>query len=282
MKPAPFDYVRAEDMDHALELLEEHGDEAKVIAGGQSLIPLLNLRLARPGVVIDLNDLLSLGILDVHDDELVTGALVRHRTLCDDPMVSEANAMLSAAARFIGHPAIRNRGTMGGSMAHADPAAELPLLAVACGAMICTSSIDAEREVAAEDFFAGPFTTALSSTEIIRGVRWPILGQGDIWGYSQIAERSGDFAEAAAGVVVLRGRPRVVVAGVPGSPLRLPQVEAWLASAPSDPEEAREVTLEALRATLGAPDLDDRHSRDLVAEMVVRAVRQAWSRRSTG
>ena len=276
MKPPPFDYVRAQSIEHALDLLAEHGDEAKVVSGGQSLIPLLNLRLARPSVLVDLGDL-PMGQVERAGDRLTTGALVRHRTLCEDADVAAANPLLAAAARFIGHTAIRNRGTVGGSIAHADPAAELPLVAVTCDATVLVRSATGAREIAAQDFFAGPFMTALEPEEIVYGLRWPVLGAGDTWGFSEIAERAGDFADAAAAVVVRASGSRVAVAGVPGSPLRLPTVEAWLDAAPADADQARSVARQALQTDTAT---DDEHVRTLVEEMVVRAVRQAATRRS--
>jgi carbon-monoxide dehydrogenase medium subunit len=272
MKPPQFDYLRAESVDHAIELLADHGEDGKVVAGGQSLIPLLNLRLARPSVLIDVNDLATLASHAVSDGELLTGALLRHRTLCEDVGIAAANPLLGEAARHIGHPAIRSRGTLGGSIAHADPSAELPMVAVACGATILVESRDDEREIAASDFFHGPFTTALEPDELVLGLRWPALTADDRWGYAQVAERIGDFAAAAAAVTVLAGEPRVVVSGVPGSPLRLAAVEEWLRSA-TEPEAARDLSRGALSQVLGDTS-EDQHVRSMVEEMVVRAVAQ--------
>jgi CO/xanthine dehydrogenase FAD-binding subunit len=278
MKPPPFDYLRAESVEHAIELLADHGEDGKVVAGGQSLIPLLNLRLARPSVLIDVNDLTTLASHAVGDGELLTGALVRHRTLCEDADIAAANPLLGAAARHIGHPAIRSRGTLGGSIAHADPSAELPMIAVACGATVLVESREGEREIAAGEFFQGPFTTALQPDELVLGVRWPALAADDRWGYSQVAERIGDFAAAAAAVTVLGDAVKVVVSGVPGSPLRLSAVEEWLRSA-TDPEGARDVTRGELDLVLGDGG-DERHVRGMVEEMVVRAVAQALNGRN--
>jgi carbon-monoxide dehydrogenase medium subunit len=277
MKPPPFDYLRAESVDHAIALLADHGEDGKVVAGGQSLIPLLNLRLARPSVLIDVNDLTTLASHAVSDGELLTGALLRHRTLCEDAEIAAANPLRPAAARHIGHPAIRSRGTLGGSIAHADPSAELPMVAVACGATILVESRENEREIAAADFFDGPFTTALEPDELVLGVRWPALAAEDRWGYSQVAERIGDFAAAAAAVTVLGGEVRVVVSGVPGSPLRFSAVEEWLPSA-TEPEAAREVARGSLADLLG-DSREDRHVRGMVEEMVVRAVAQTMNGR---
>ncbi|HEX5512732.1 MAG TPA: FAD binding domain-containing protein [Actinomycetales bacterium] len=274
MKPPPFDYLRAESIDQAIDLLADHGEDGKVVAGGQSLIPLLNLRLARPSVLIDVNDLTSLASFAVTDEALITGGLLRHRSLCENPAIAAANPLVSAAAKFIGHAAIRQRGTLGGSIAHADPSAELPMVAVACGATVLVESSTGEREIGAEDFFLGPFTTDLQPEELVLGVRWPVFATADRWGYSQVAERSGDFAEAAAAVTMLKGVTRVVVSGVPGSPLRLRAVEEWLRGTGDEPGAVREVARQALLDVLGDGP-EEQHVRCMVEEMVVRAVAQA-------
>lgn len=269
MKPPPFDYVRAEHLDHALELLREHGEDAKPVAGGQSLIPLLNLRMARPALLVDINDL-PLGELAVDGSTLRTGALVRHHALCSDPRVGAANPLLGEAARHIGHRAIRHRGTVGGSVAHADPAAELPLVALACGGRIVARNAAGSREIAAAEFGNGPFMTALEPDELIVELRWPALAPdgGGAWGFAEIAERTGDFATAAAAVVLDGG---VAITGVPGSPARLPAVEAAVRDPGLPAEELRAVAEAELRE-------HEPYLAGLVAEMVVRAVAQARHR----
>ncbi|MGW3472310.1 FAD binding domain-containing protein [Saccharopolyspora sp. NPDC000995] len=274
MKPPPFAYERATDIEAALELLREHGDEAKSVAGGQSLIPLLNLRMARPAMLVDINDLLLAGV-DIDGDTVTTGALVRHRTLCDDGPLRRANPLLSEAARFIGHAAIRNRGTVGGSIAHADPSAELALVALACDAQVLLRSAETSRAVPAAEFFQGPFMSAKEPEELVVGVRWPAIS-GSGWGFAEIAERSGDFASAAAAVVLdgTDGRPRVAVSGVPGSPARLAELEEALVDPGLDASALREVAQAA--ATRRLPD--DAYRRRLVTEMVARAGGQALER----
>lgn len=272
MKPPPFEYVRAESLDHALEVLAEHGDEAKPVAGGQSLVPLLNLRLARPEVLVDVNRL-PLDRIETVDGSLRTGGLVRHRTLCLDPAVQEANPLLRRAAGYIGHTAIRNRGTTGGSIAHADPAAELSLVAVVCDATIGVRSAEWQREVPARGFFHGPFMTDLAPEELIVGVDWPALGPADRWGFSEIAERAGDFADAAAAVLIRERGADVAVAGVPGSPLLLEDVGRWLSDGESGEDGLRAVVRESL-AGLGSDAVPAPIAR-LVEQMVVDAVGQA-------
>lgn len=282
MKPPPFDYLRAVDVEAALVALQEHGDEAKPIAGGQSLVPLLNLRLARPTLVIDINDL-PLDDVQVEGGMLTTGALVRHRSLASDPALARAHPMLAQAATFIGHTAIRNRGTVGGSLVHADPAAELPLVALVGAATMVLRSTAGEREVAAGDYFAGPYMTDTQPDELLVGIRWPVIDASTAWGFSEVAERSGDFALAAAAVLVQRGEPawaRVGVTGVPGSPVRLETVEAALLESSPSSAAVRVLVRDELAARFPATEGGlSPHVRHLVEEMVVQAGRRA---RDTG
>ncbi len=220
MKPAPFEYLAARSPGEAISVLAGD-DEAKVIAGGQSLIPLLALRLARPTILVDINDL-GLDTLTVDrlppDDRsgdvtaplsrsaLRIGALVRHRRLELDPLVARVSPVLADAAALIGHPAIRNRGTIGGSAAHADPAAELPAALVAASASVVVEGTNGQREMAAADLFTGFFTTALTADEIILEVRVPLVAEGRVGGaFCEWAPRCGDFAEAGVGVVLTVG-----------------------------------------------------------------------------
>jgi CO/xanthine dehydrogenase FAD-binding subunit len=283
VKPPPLDYARATSVSHALELLRELGDDSKPIAGGQSLVPLLNLRLARPTVLVDVNEIEADDVAVV-DDYLVTGALVRHRQLCGDEVVVSAQPLLAHAARFIGHPAIRNRGTVGGSLAHADAAAELPLVAMACGAGIVVASSAEIREVPAEEFFLGPFMTSLGPEELVLTVQWPRIGRRDAWGFAEIADRSGDFALAAAAIQIGvddggARSPRVAVAGIEGVPRRLPEVESALRRESWTDGELEETIDEAMdgehRGESDDPHAD--HARHLAGEMVRRAA--AMSRR---
>lgn len=284
MKPPPLEYERAEDLGHALELLGEHGDEAKPVAGGQSLIPLLNLRMARPAVLVDINDL-PFDDISVDGATMTTGALVRHRRLCFDAVLRRANPLLAEAAEFIGHTAIRNRGTVGGSIAHADPAAELPLVALACDAEVLLRSGNGARAVPVGEFFHGPYMTSCDPNELVVGVRWSTVAPGTAWGLAEIAERSGDFAMAASAIVLHGSGPkrsaRVAVCGVPGSPTRLAEVEAALAMPDVDLAELREIIRAAVAARMvdRDPGASAVHQSRLVEEMIVRAARQALERR---
>lgn len=204
MKPAPVDYVRAGSLEHALESIG-NDPEAKVLAGGQSLVPFMNLRLARPSVLVDIGGLAELDQVSTDSDAVNIGALVCHRRLELDPTVSAALPLLSEAARHIGHIAIRHRGTIGGSLAHADPAAEIPAVMVALGSTIHVESRrQGGREIEASKFFVSHYTTVLADDEIITWIRVPMLGPTHGWGFVEFARRSGDFALAGAACALRR------------------------------------------------------------------------------
>jgi len=229
-----FRYERAQRYTDACDLLREHGEEAKVIAGGQSLLPMINLGLVQPGLVVDISRLAEGRELTVTGDGyLVLGALVTHARLAADPAARAAQPLLPAAAGQIGNARVRNRGTLGGSLAHADPAAELPLVMVALGATYEVTTGQASREIRAEDFHLGFFTTGLDDDELIVSVRAPVLGPGWGWSFQEVARRDGDFAMASA-VALIRSadgliiESRVAVGGVSDRPLRLADVETAL------------------------------------------------------
>jgi carbon-monoxide dehydrogenase medium subunit len=167
VKPPPFEYRAARSVDEAVELLHSLGDEAKIIAGGQSLIPMMNFRLAQPGILIDVNGLDELDFVRAEAAELVVGARTRTHRLETSPEVREAAPLLAEAAALVGHPAIRHRGTIGGSLVHGDSAAELPTAAVTLDARITLRSVRATREVPASEFFLGPFMTAAEQDELL-------------------------------------------------------------------------------------------------------------------
>jgi carbon-monoxide dehydrogenase medium subunit len=203
MKPAPFAYFAPQEIDEALELLEQHGDEAKILAGGQSLMPLLSLRLARPGVIVDINRLANLAFIRKRGDGgLFLGALTRQRALERSPEVQSQSPLLAATMPFIAHFQIRNRGTLGGSLAHADPAAELPAVALALGAELVLRSARAERVVQAKDFFVGYMTTAMEPNELLTEMRIPARRARTGWAIEEVARRRGDFAMVGVAVVV--------------------------------------------------------------------------------
>lgn len=234
MKPAAFDYADPKTLEEALDLIAEHGDDSTVIAGGQSLVPLLNLRLARPEIVVDLRHVNGLASIEADEDCLRAGAMVQVVDLEGHPSVGSVPG-LSSAISFIAHSQIRARTTVGGSIAHADPAAELPALLLALeGSVVLCSKARGERVVPAEEFFLGSFWTARESDEIITSVvfpRYPGSVQID-----EVAPRPGDFA--LVGVVIASqvksgviSDPRIVLFGVAGTPVRASQAEALLTGA---------------------------------------------------
>jgi CO/xanthine dehydrogenase FAD-binding subunit len=207
MKPAPFEYQAPGSLAAALDLLASRGGDAKLLAGGQSLIPVMNFRLAEPSLLVDINKLTDLDFIRRGPDEdnhgsLRIGALTRQRRLERDPLVAEAAPLLHEAMPWIAHPQIRNRGTIGGSLAHADPAAELPAVAVALGARFRLQRAGGDRWVEARDFFGGLFTTALEPDEILTEVAIPPLPPRTGWAFLEIARRLGDYAQVGIAALV--------------------------------------------------------------------------------
>jgi carbon-monoxide dehydrogenase medium subunit len=225
MKPAKFSYERAATLDGALASLSQH-DDAKVIAGGQSLAPMLNMRLTRPGHLVDINDLAELGQVHRDGDRLVVGALVRHAALARNDLVRRHVPMLAHAAATIGHYAIRQRGTFGGSLAHADPAAQLPLVTLALDAQIELRSATGTRTVPARDFFVSIFTTAITPDELLVAAHIPIPDAREGWGFRLFARRAGDFAIVSVAATLALGpdgalaRLRLSIGGIGPVPVR--------------------------------------------------------------
>jgi carbon-monoxide dehydrogenase medium subunit len=232
VKPPPFAYDSPETVDETLALLAEHGDDAKVLAGGQSLIPLLALRLARPARLIDVGRLTELQSVSTNGVTRI-GAGVRQRVAERSPDLLAAQPLLARALPLIGHVPIRNRGTIGGSVAHADPAAELPAVALLAEAtMVARRAGGATREIPADQFFDGFFTTALAPDELLVEVRLPAWPTGAGVSFQEVARRHGDFALVGAGAVVVRdgdGRvtdARLAFTGVASTPVRSASAEA--------------------------------------------------------
>ena len=227
MKPPPFDYIAATSLDEALSALAEGGDEAKVIAGGQSLIPLMSMRLAHPTLLIDLNRVDELTSIERVNGSLRVGSMVRHRTAERSKEIADAVPLITAAMPYIGHVAIRSRGTVGGSLAHADPAAELPAVALALNATFNAQSKErGERAIPAADFFGGYFTTALEPDEILTSIDFPVLGAGVA--VHEVARRHGDFAMVGAVAAVAPGDARIALINVAEVPVRATEAEQAL------------------------------------------------------
>ncbi|MEO1368249.1 MAG: FAD binding domain-containing protein, partial [Acidobacteriota bacterium] len=194
MKPPPFDYHAPDHIELALELLDRYGDDAKPLAGGQSLVPAMSFRLARPTVLVDLGRLRGLDGIRRVGGELRFGAMTRQRTVEDSALVAERLPMLSGVLPHIAHPQIRNRGTVGGSLAHADPAAELPAVLLALGGRCRVRSRSGERWVSADDFYTGLFETALGDGDLLVEVAMPEERPDSGWGFHEFARRHGDYA----------------------------------------------------------------------------------------
>lgn len=203
MKPAPFEYFAPTSLEEALALLAQHGDEAKVLAGGQSLIPTMNFRLAQPGVLIDLNRVAELFYIKKNDsDTIQIGAMTRQRGVERNAFVAEHAPLVHETMPYIAHPQIRNRGTFGGSIAHADPASELPAVMTALDARFLLQSQDRERWVPSREFFVDLFMTALEPDELLTAVEIPFMAKGAGWSFQEVARRHGDYALVGVAAVV--------------------------------------------------------------------------------
>jgi CO/xanthine dehydrogenase FAD-binding subunit len=233
MKPPVFDYIAATSIDSAVAALTEASGEAKVLAGGQSLMPMLNFRLLRPSILVDINRIPGLGFIEETPDSIRIGALTRHFALETSPLVARHFPVLSCAMTHVAHLAIRNRGTIGGSLSHADPAAELPMLALLLNAELHIASASGSRTVAARDFFLDTMTVDLDGTELLAEIVLPKLPPRTGWGFEEVARRHGDFALAAvATTLTLSGdriaQARVALTGVGPTALRATAAETLL------------------------------------------------------
>jgi carbon-monoxide dehydrogenase medium subunit len=283
MKPAPFTYHRPGSLGDALALLEKLGSGAKPLAGGQSLGPMMNMRLARPGHVIDINDLLELDYVRVGEASVEIGALTRHHRIATDPEIARALPLLADAARSIGNYAIRQRGTLGGSLVHADPAAQYPLVAITLDAEVVIRSARATRVVPVAEFVQSIMTVDLAPDELVTAVRFPLPATHEGRGFELFNQRHGDFAlvsvaltlsSDAAGTIT---RLRIGVGGVAPVPLRLPMVEATAQGLTPDPQIFN--GLGRLAAESVAPADEERvpaaFRRELVATLTARALSAA-------
>jgi carbon-monoxide dehydrogenase medium subunit len=283
MKPAPFDYLAPASIEEAVDWLGDlvaAGEDVKLLAGGQSLMPLLNMRLARPRYVIDLNSLQeTLGGIEVQGAELWTGSLVRHFQLEQDARLGALAPILPEAERWIGHPAIRSRGTVGGSLVHADPAAELPAVAVLLGATLTARSPRGMREISARDLYLTYMTTILDPDELVTGIKWPGLGPRAGQCLIEHAERHGDFALALAACQITLGpdgrvvEAGLVLGGVGPVPVDASHVVSGLMGERAE-EGSIQAAAEALRAVL-TPEGDLHASAAYRLELAVTLARRA-------
>ena len=241
MKPAAFRYERPHDVAEVLDLLAEHGDEAKILAGGQSLVPMMNFRLARPAVIIDIGVVPGLDQVISDGEKVTIGTRVRHIELERPAFDGPLSSLLADAARQVGHIPIRLRGTFGGSIAHADPAAEWCLLARTLEADVAVASSRGERVIAAADLFESAFITSIGDDELVTEVRLPWLGPDWKTGFSEFSRRAGDFAVVAVASAVRLAdgqiaEARIGAAGVGAVPVRLTQAEEVLVGQPLGPD----------------------------------------------
>lgn len=287
MKPAPFTYARPDSLDEALTLLQAAGEDVKLLAGGQSLVPLLNLRMASVDEIVDLNRLGELAYVKRENDTLCVGSMTRHRHIEVSAEVEAAQPLLTRAAAEVGHLAIRNRGTIGGSLVHADPAAEWPLVAVALDARFVLRSREAIRTVPAREFFVGPLMTVIEPQEILCEVRFPVAPAGVAWGFQELCRRPGDFAIAAVACQLTLaddGRcaaASLAVGGAHDTPLHVPEVASVLAGTRADDAEA--IDRAAQHAADSVEPSSDVHGsaeyrRRMVKVLGVRALREAWDK----
>jgi CO/xanthine dehydrogenase FAD-binding subunit len=202
MKPAPFEYHVPDSLEQALHLINEHADEAKFLAGGQSLVPAMNFRVVQPTVLIDLNRISELSFIREEGETIHIGAMARERHLEFDSLIEKRTPLLHEAVPFIAHPQIRNRGTIGGSIVNADPSAELPVLMLALNAKLKAKNISGERWIYAHDFFAGMFTTALTPNEILVEIELPFMPPRSGWSFMEVAPRAGDYAMMGVAALV--------------------------------------------------------------------------------
>jgi aerobic carbon-monoxide dehydrogenase medium subunit len=284
MKPPPFDYVAPTSIDEAVAALAQGGIEAKVLAGGQSLVPLLNFRLARPALLVDLNRIAELAYVTERDGGIAIGAMTRQARVERDPALAHSQPLLREAIRWVGHAAIRSRGTIGGSLAHADPAAELPAVAVCLDAQFSVIGPRGRRSIPAANFFLGYLSTALEPDEILVEAWLPALAPCTGQAWLEFARRHGDFALAGVAVsLCLRGErvetARIVLTGVGGIPVRAREAETLLIG--SSVLERASAAADAVRSTID-PDADIHASKEyrahLAGVLTERAVRLAYER----
>ncbi len=285
MKAAAFEYAAPRSLSEAHALLREHGEDARLLAGGQSLMPVLALRLASPAILVDLNRVAGLDELrGTSAGDLLTGAMVRTRTLELSAEVARTQPLLHAAVPWIAHVQIRNRGTLGGSLSHADPAAELPAVAMASDATLIIAGARGTREQPAHAFFTGLFGTTLAPDEILTGVRWPAWPTGRRHGFVEVARRHGDYAIVGVALTVdldpdrLVTGARVVVFGAADTAVRASAVEAALIGQPAGEPLAAAAAGHASDGLDARGDLQAsaEYRRELAPVLVRRALLQAF------
>jgi aerobic carbon-monoxide dehydrogenase medium subunit len=282
MKPAPFEYERPASLDAVLALLASRRGQAKIIAGGQSLVPMMNFRVAQPELLVDINRVGGLDYQRVEGNELAIGALSRHATLAASEVVAKACPLMHAAYEWVAHGPVRNRGTLCGNLCHADPASEMPAVVQAVDATLVLRSSSGERKVAAAGFFVGLYETAVRADEMLVEVRIPVAPAGQGWGFHEVSVRKGDFAivAACATLQIKAGAvsaAAIAVAGCGAHAQRLRGVEQTLVGRKPDATVLSEAAASAAAAVNPGSDMhgNAEYRRDLVRALVARALADA-------
>ena len=288
MKPAPFDYYDPDNLEKALELLHEYGDEAKILAGGQSLGPLLNMRLSTPRILIDINRLPELQYLNYNKNLLTIGAMTRQSTLEDDSQIKHMQPLLASSIPYIGHRSIRNRGTVGGSIAHADPAAEWPAIMLALDGKLEIKNATESRLLTAEEFYISTLTTALEPTELLTEVQLPLWEKNTGWSFIEFSRRHGDFAVIGVATSLkiqhnLCNHCRIAIIGGSSIPMRTKNAESVVTGKDINSltfKEAGEI------ASLEVNPETDMHAsaafrRHLTSTLVTKSLHEAYNRITT-
>ena len=286
MKPSAFEYFTPLTLPEAVELLQVHGDEAKILAGGQSLVPMMNFRVARPKILIDINKVKELVYIGEEKDELVVGSLVRERALEVSSLVGKKCPILAEAISQIGHLPIRTRGTIGGSLVHADPSAEIPVVICALGGRMKVVGPTGERALAADEFFLTYLTSALEPGEILVEVRIPTLPANTGWSFMELSRRHGDFGIVVVASILfmenkeLCRKASIALGGVGPTPLRAAAAEKILAGQKLTEELIREAGVKAAGATEPESDYhaSEEYRKDMARVFTQRSLQEAWTR----
>jgi CO/xanthine dehydrogenase FAD-binding subunit len=285
MKPSSFEYLTPRTVKETIGLLEQYGDEIKVLAGGQSLVPMLNFRVARPKYLVDINGIRELEYIREEKGELVIGALTREWAVERSPLVREKCPILPKAISFIGHLPIRTRGTIGGSLVHADPSAELPIMACVLDAKMKIAGPAGERVLKAEEFFVTYLTSALEAAEILVEVRVPIFPAHTGWSFMELSRRHGDFAIVAVASLLTMGekgvcqKAKIALGGVAPTPLRARVAEDFLAGKPITEALMAEAGIKAAEAAEPESDYhaSAEYRKDMARVYTVRSLKEAWN-----
>jgi carbon-monoxide dehydrogenase medium subunit/2-furoyl-CoA dehydrogenase FAD binding subunit len=286
MKPSAFEYFAPNTVKEAVGLLEKYEDEAKILAGGQSLVPIMNFRLGRPEVLLDINGIKDLDYIREEGEALFIGALTRERDLELSPLVKEKCPILAQAVSFIGHVPIRNRGTVGGSLVHADPSSELPTVICCLNGEMKVVGPSGERALEPEEFFLTYLTTSLEPSEILVEVRIPTLPQNTAWSFVELTRRSGDFAIVGVATLLFMEddgvcrEARIALGGVAPTPIRAEEAEELLSGQVITEELIKKAGAEAAEATETEPDYhaSAEYRKDMARVFVQRGLHEALSR----